>query len=139
MIKYEIMTIVDPKAQTSVVESLLKEVFAEGVKSVEKLENNELAYEINKSKHGQYVLAHVETEGSKIAEFTRRTNIIKEIWRTLVINLDSEKGLNAKPNKIRARRKSVKASAKDSQNTQGQRPYNKPARPRVQKAKETQE
>ncbi|WP_036452838.1 30S ribosomal protein S6 [Mycoplasma buteonis] len=134
MIKYEIMSIVDPKAETSVVENLLKEVFGEGVKSVEKLENNELAYEINKSKHGQYVLALVEAEGSKIAEFTRRSNIIKEIWRVLVINLDSEKGLNAKPKKqFNKREESFKNSQK--------KPFVKRtnSQPRVKKASESQE
>ncbi|QGZ97213.1 30S ribosomal protein S6 [Mycoplasma sp. NEAQ87857] len=113
MFKYEIMTIVDPKADVKVVENLLSEVFAEGVKKVEKLERNELAYEINKSKHAQYVLALVETEGENIAEFTRKANIIKEIWRNLVINLDTEKGLGAEPKKARRHKK---ASRDFSQN-----------------------
>ncbi|WP_426460887.1 30S ribosomal protein S6 [Mycoplasma hafezii] len=134
MIKYEIMTIVDPKAETSVVENLLKEVFGEGVKSVEKLENNELAYEINKSKHAQYVLALVETEGSNIAEFTRRTNIIKEVWRTLVINLDSEKGLNSKP------KKHHRSNKKEEFKNQNKKPFVKRnTQPKVKKADETQE
>lgn len=92
MNKYEIMMIVDPKADAAVAFDLLANVFGAGVKKSEKLENNRLTYKINKSAFGQYVLANVETEGSKIAEFTRRTNIIKEIWRVLVINLDTEKG-----------------------------------------------
>ncbi|VEU70406.1 30S ribosomal protein S6 [Mycoplasmopsis glycophila] len=136
MIKYEIMTIIDPKAQVSVYEELLKDVFKNGIKSVEKLENNELAYEINKSKHGIYVLAQIEAEGSSIAEFTRRANIIKEVWRTLVINLDSEKGLNSKGNRFSGKRKSNKFS-KDSQ-AQGQKPAFK-ARPKTRKANESQE
>ncbi|ATO30755.1 30S ribosomal protein S6 [Mycoplasmopsis bovirhinis] len=96
MNKYEIMMIVDPKSDAALAFDLLKNVFGAGVKKSEKLENNRLAYKINKSAFGQYILANVEAEGSKIAEFTRRTNIIKEIWRILVINLDTEKGLDTK-------------------------------------------
>ncbi|WP_406613572.1 30S ribosomal protein S6 [Mycoplasma corogypsi] len=103
--KYEIMAIIDPKSEMSSYEALLREVFGNGVKSVEKLEGNELAYEINKSKHAHRILALVEAEGSAIAEYTRRTNISKEVWRNLVINLDTEKGINAKPSKFRPKRK----------------------------------
>ncbi|QCZ36607.1 30S ribosomal protein S6 [Mycoplasma nasistruthionis] len=92
MHKYEIMAIVNPKADVAVYTSIVEEVFGkENVSKLEKLEKNELAYEINKSKHAQYVLALVEAKGESMAEFTRRTNIVKDIWRTLVINLDSEK------------------------------------------------
>ncbi|MCU4706528.1 30S ribosomal protein S6 [Mycoplasma sp. CSL7503-lung] len=105
MVKYEIMMIVDPKADSKIAFDLLNEVFGAGVKKAEKLEKNELAYEINKSKFAQYIQAEVETEANLPAEFTRRANIIKQIWRTLVINLDSEKGLNSskkeKPNRKR--------------------------------------
>ncbi|QKT05234.1 30S ribosomal protein S6 [Mycoplasma sp. OR1901] len=105
MVKYEIMMIVDPKADSKIAFDLLNEVFGAGVKKAEKLEKNELAYEINKSKFAQYIQAEVETNADLPAEFTRRANIIKQIWRTLVINLDSEKGLNSskkeKPNKKR--------------------------------------
>ncbi|VEU69260.1 30S ribosomal protein S6 (plasmid) [Mycoplasmopsis canis] len=105
MSKYEIMMIVDPKADVKVAFDLLSEVFGKGVQKAEKLENNRLAYKIKKSEFGQYVLANVETEGSNISEFTRRTNIIKEVWRSLVINLDSEKGLSSK----KASKKPVRA------------------------------
>ncbi|QIW62537.1 30S ribosomal protein S6 [Mycoplasmopsis gallinacea] len=101
MTKYEIMLIVDPKADVKVAFDLLNEVFGENSVKAEKLERNELAYEINKSKHAQYVLANVETEDAKsVQELTRRSNIVKEIWRLLAINLDSEKGLNKKVKKF---------------------------------------
>ncbi|APJ38613.1 30S ribosomal protein S6 [Mycoplasmopsis pullorum] len=92
MSKYEIMLIVDPKADASVATNLLNEVFGKDVKKAEKLELTELAYPINKSKHAQYVYAEVETNPANIAEFTRKANILKTLWRQLVINLDSEKG-----------------------------------------------
>ncbi|SJZ41175.1 30S ribosomal protein S6 [Mycoplasmopsis verecunda] len=127
MNKYEIMTIVNPKADVKVLNDLLTEVFGKGVSKVEKLERNELAYEINKSKHAQYVLALVEAEGSAIAEFTRRSNIVKDIWRVLVINLDTEKGFNKKADdkaKSRGRKRVTKeADAK----------FSKPRQPRVRK------
>ncbi|MEE3928045.1 30S ribosomal protein S6 [Mycoplasmopsis ciconiae] len=110
MAKYEIMMIVDPKADVSLATNLLTEVFGEGVKKAEKLELNELAFEINKSKHAQYVLAEVEAASNTIAEFTRKTNIIKGIWRKMVINLDSEKGFS-KSSK-RTARKSKKETTK---------------------------
>ncbi|QZE12506.1 30S ribosomal protein S6 [Mycoplasma sp. Ms02] len=97
MSKYEIMIIVDPKAEVEVATNLLSEVFGSGVKKAEKLELTQLAYTINKSNQAQYVYAEVETEESNIAEFTRRSNILKPIWRQLVINLDSEKGYGKKP------------------------------------------
>lgn len=109
MNKYEIMMIVGPKEDAKIAFDLLSEVFGKGVKKAEKLENTELAYEINKSKQGQYILASVESDPKNIAEFTRRTNIIKGIWRALVINLDSEKGLNSKKEfKSRAKKPFVK-------------------------------
>lgn len=109
MNKYEIMMIVDPKVDAKIAFDLLSEVFGKGVKKAEKLENTELAYEINKSKQGQYILASVESDSKNPAEFTRRTNIIKGIWRALVINLDSEKGLKPKKeSKAKAKRTYVK-------------------------------
>ncbi|TDV24077.1 SSU ribosomal protein S6P [Mycoplasmopsis mustelae] len=96
MNKYEIMMIVNPKVDVKVAFDLLSDVFGQGVKKAEKLDRHELAYEINKSKHAQYVLALVEANADSPKEFTRRVNITKEIWRTLVINLDSEKGLTPK-------------------------------------------
>lgn len=101
--KYEIMAIVDPKTEVSEFEAMLKEVFGAGVKSVETMENNELAYEINKSKIAHRVLVNVEAEGDRIAEFTRKANIAKYVWRNIVINLDTERGFGkeAKPRSFR--------------------------------------
>ncbi|MFU2192892.1 30S ribosomal protein S6 [Mycoplasma sp. 4079] len=114
MQKYEIMSIVSPKADVQVLIDLLNEVFGkENISKVEKLERNELAYEINKSKHGQYVLAFVNAKGSDIAEFTRRSNIIKDIWRALVINLDTEKGLNGKES-VKETKKPVRRTRKSA-------------------------
>ncbi|QDF64904.1 30S ribosomal protein S6 [Mycoplasma nasistruthionis] len=122
MHKYEIMAIVNPKADVAVYTSIVEEVFGkENVSKLEKLEKNELAYEINKSKHAQYVLALVEAKGESMAEFTRRTNIVKDIWRTLVINLDSEKGL--KPKKESKVRKFASKRALNGNEAQTDKPF----------------
>ncbi|WP_025755601.1 30S ribosomal protein S6 [Mycoplasmopsis cricetuli] len=95
MSKYEIMIIVNPKVNISVAKDLLESVFSKGISKVEKLEKTKLAYEIKKSKQAQYLLAEVNSNPELISEFTRRANNInKEIWRYLVINLDTEKGFN---------------------------------------------
>lgn len=57
-----------------------------------KLENTTLAYPINKSTKAQYIVYTLEAKSELIAEFTRRANIAKFIWRQMVINLDTEKG-----------------------------------------------
>ncbi|WLP85917.1 30S ribosomal protein S6 [Mycoplasma seminis] len=129
MNKYEIMTIVSPKADVKVLNDLLTEVFGKGVSKVETLDRKELAYEINKSKQAQYVLALVEAEGNAIAEFTRRSNIVKDIWRVLVINLDTEKGYNKKADE-KAKARGRKRVAKDAD---GAVKVSKPRQPRVKK------
>lgn len=97
MSKYEIMLMLDPKQDVEVVSSLIKDVFAKPAAKIEKLPFSELAYEINKSTTAQYVLVHVDANGDEIKEFRRKANILKTIWRHLVINLDTEKGLVKKP------------------------------------------
>lgn len=138
MNKYEIMMIIDPKADVKIAYDLLAEVFGKGVQKAEKLENNHLAYKINKSGFAQYILANVESKGENIAEFTRRSNILKEVWRTLVINLDTEKGLSPK----KATKKLVKFKRvferrpKDNlaeTNTERPARIQKPLRPRIEK------
>lgn len=105
MHKYEIMIIVDPKADYQNTIALVEGVFKKAnVKKAEKLERTELAYPINHSTQAQYLLFEIQAESSLIAEFTRKSNINKEIWRTLVINLDTERGLG-KERKVRPSRK----------------------------------
>lgn len=102
MSKYEIMLIIDPKSEEKIIFDLAKSTFKNEAK-IEKLERTELAYEINKSKTAFYYLVSVEATGEEINEFMRKSNITKNIWRSLSVNLDHEKGLNrkAKPKKNR--------------------------------------
>ncbi|UUM19590.1 MULTISPECIES: 30S ribosomal protein S6 [unclassified Mycoplasma] len=94
MTKYEIMMIVDPKANLEIAQKLLVDVFEKKVTKVEKLERTELAYKINNAQNAQYLLAQIECESTLVSEFTRKANIVKEIWRYLVLNLDTERGFN---------------------------------------------
>ncbi len=103
MSKYEVLLILDPKSDDKIVSEIAKSTFKSKDIKIEKLERTELAYEINKSKTAIYVLVNVEATGEEINEFTRKSNITKNIWRIMSVNLDSEKGLNrkAKPKKVR--------------------------------------
>ncbi|MBG0730687.1 30S ribosomal protein S6 [Mycoplasma sp. 'Moose RK'] len=98
MPKYEIMVILDPKAESSVLENLFSTVFGnQAAKKLQKLELTNLAYPIKKSLTGQYFLANLLIQTDLIDEFIRRANITKTVWRYLIINLDSEKGFGKKP------------------------------------------
>ncbi|MDW2907034.1 30S ribosomal protein S6 [Mesomycoplasma ovipneumoniae] len=98
MPKYEIMTILDPKAEATILENLLSAIFSQNSSyKLVKLENSSLAYPIKKSKTAQYFLINLDSPANLIEEFVRRANITKSIWRYLIINLDSEKGFNQKP------------------------------------------
>lgn len=103
MNKYEIMLILDPNSDEKNISELVNSTFKEKDFKIEKLERTELAYEINKSKTGKYILINVKAHGDEINEFTRKANIAKNIWRMISINLDTEKGLQrkAKPKRFK--------------------------------------
>lgn len=103
MSKYEIMLILDPNSDEKNISELVNSTFKDKDFKIEKLERTELAYEINKSKTGKYILINVKAHGDEINEFTRKANIAKNIWRMISINLDTEKGLQrkAKPKRFK--------------------------------------
>lgn len=93
MYKYEIMLILDPKADVDKNIKLVEGIFKKAnVKKAEKMAQTELAYKINHSLNAQYLLFEIQAEPELIAEFIRRVNITKDIWRHMIINLDKEKG-----------------------------------------------
>ncbi|MHA0297406.1 30S ribosomal protein S6 [Mesomycoplasma ovipneumoniae] len=118
MPKYEIMTILDPKAEATILENLLSAIFSQNSSyKLVKLENSSLAYPIKKSKTAQYFLINLDSPANLIEEFVRRANITKSIWRYLIINLDSEKGFNQKPkNADRHKRANVRRDHSDRPN-----------------------
>ncbi|MGL6125295.1 MAG: 30S ribosomal protein S6 [Metamycoplasmataceae bacterium] len=109
MSKYEIMLILDPSSNAQIAQEICDSTFKSSKDlKVVKLENTELAYKINKSKSAIYVSINVSATGEEIIEFTRKCNITKNIWRHLVINLTSEKGLNRKANPKKIKKPFVK-------------------------------
>lgn len=127
MAKYEIMLILAPGENTDLASNLASEVFGkESIKKSEKLEQTELAYPINKSKTATFFLMNVEAEESTVAEFNRRVNITKTLWRSLVINLDTETGLNRKASKRKekfAKKFPPRPFGNNQDGNQSQRPY----------------
>ncbi|OYD27118.1 small subunit ribosomal protein S6 [Mycoplasma testudineum] len=96
MIKYEIMMILAPATDEKVAKDLLESTFKSGgIEKFEVMDRTELAYEINKSKTAKYVLAIVNSNNAteELSEFTRKVNINKVIWRKMVVNLTTERGL----------------------------------------------
>ena len=108
MSKYEIMLILDPSSNSQIAQEICDTIFLSKDAKIKKLENTELAYKINKSKNAIYILINVSATGEEVIEFTRKCNITKVIWRQMVINLDSEKGLNRKANPKKIKKPFVK-------------------------------
>ncbi len=108
MSKYEIMLILDPSSNSQIAQEICDAIFQSKDSKITKLENTELAYKINKSKNAIYILINVSATGEEVIEFTRKCNITKVIWRQMIINLDSEKGLNRKANPKKIKKPFVK-------------------------------
>lgn len=98
MSNYEIMILVNPQSTEEEVKSLLLTVLPEDTK-FERLERTELAYPIKKLSRATYYLVSTKAAPELMSELTRKLNIDKRILRSLIINLDSEKGL--KPSKAK--------------------------------------
>lgn len=145
MSNYEIMLILDPSSDEKVVSEIAKSTFSSKDIKIEKMERTELAYEINKSKTAIYFLINVKASGEEINEFTRKTNIAKNIWRILSINLDSEKGLNrkAKPKKIKKasfnHKKSTEKTTEIAVSGEKKSKEEKPKKVTIKKAEATKE
>ncbi|WP_029906243.1 30S ribosomal protein S6 [Mycoplasmopsis opalescens] len=119
MQKYEILMILDPKAEASVATELVSGIFGkENIKKSEQLERTDLAYAINGSKKGIYMLFEVESASELIAEFTRRCNILKTVWRQIVINLDNEKKMLSEKKSKKYERKSFTKKVEESTNSE---------------------
>ncbi|MBN0919095.1 30S ribosomal protein S6 [[Mycoplasma] gypis] len=124
MAKYEIMLILSSTANESVATDLLKDVFAQKA-DVKKLEETQLAYPIKKQTTAQYFLVNLEAAAEEVKEFGRRANLVKEVLRTLVINLDTEKALQRKEknNRFKKNAKARKSDRKPQQRDGQTREY----------------
>ncbi|MGX9394901.1 30S ribosomal protein S6 [Mycoplasma sp. 1781] len=139
MSKYEIMILVNPTSTEESVKDLIFSVLDEKNTKFERLERTELAYPINKLTRATYFLILTSAQPELIKELTRKFNIDKSIIRSLIINLNSEKGL--KPRKQRRftkrnfenrrpfdKNESKEATSNDRRNEQ-RRPYIKKQQP----------
>ncbi|NUJ98224.1 30S ribosomal protein S6 [Candidatus Gracilibacteria bacterium] len=95
MNKYELMLILDPKLsddeKTSTLDTI-KKTITDNAGSIEKEDvwgEKKLAYKINKSDVGFYVLLQIELEGSKLKELTNTINLLKKVWRNMFVKQDS--------------------------------------------------
>ncbi|MGX9339543.1 30S ribosomal protein S6 [Mycoplasma sp. 332] len=139
MSKYEIMILVNPTSTEESVKDLVFSVLDEKNTKFERLERTELAYPINKLTRATYFLILTSAQPELIKELTRKFNIDKSIIRSLIINLNSEKGL--KPRKQRRftkrnfenrrsfdKNENKEATSNDRRNEQ-RRPYIKKQQP----------
>lgn len=87
MTKYELMLIVDPtisEEDRNASLSELKELFEKNSVTINKEDvwgDKKLAYKINKSDRGFYILFDLELDGTLIKEISKTMNLNKGIWR----------------------------------------------------------
>lgn len=95
MSKYELMLLIDPKLsddeQNNVLASI-EEIISQADGKVEKKDiwgEKKLAYKVNKSETGVYVLYQIELVGTAIKDITKKINLQKNIWRNIFVKQDS--------------------------------------------------
>lgn len=95
MANYEFMMILDPKAGEEVVTASLDGV-KKALKDVKAKITNEdvwgekkLAYKINGSETGYYILFTLELDGKEIKGLNTLFNLDGNIWRYMFVNLDA--------------------------------------------------
>ena len=117
--KYEVLFIVRPDVAEEDVDKLIQGLEATitgggGVlASTEKLGRRKLAYMVQKSNDGNFVLFHIESSGALIAEVERRLRVLEPVIKFISVRMDEEE---KRANKIKAlRAKRVKISAQPTQ------------------------
>ena len=91
MAKYEMMLIIDPSLSDEDKASNLtelKELFKENSVKVEKEDiwwDKKLAYKINKSDRGYYVLFDLDMDGKLIKDLSKTINLNKSIFRYMFV------------------------------------------------------
>ncbi len=94
MAKYELMLIVNPSISEADRNTSLENVKAALTNSGAKIEKEDvwwdkkLAYKINSSDRGFYVLFTLEMNGKSITEITRLMNLDLNIWRHMFVRQD---------------------------------------------------
>lgn len=91
MAKYEMMLIIDPKLSKEDNDSTtweLKELFSKNSVVIEKEDiwwDKKLAYKINNSERGFYILFDLEMDGKLIKSLSKVINLNKNIWRYMFV------------------------------------------------------
>ena len=94
MRKYELMMIVNPALSDDDRATLLSEVKDELTTHAMKVVSEDLwgvrdlAYKINASNTGYYVLYTLESDGSTLFAVTKDLNLKKSIWRHMFVRID---------------------------------------------------
>jgi small subunit ribosomal protein S6 len=94
MRKYELMMIIDPTLSDADRKTLLGEIKDELTHQDAKIVVTDewgvknLAYKINKSSTGYYVLYTVESTGAGFFEITKSFNLKKTIWRHMFVRIE---------------------------------------------------
>ena len=95
MANYELMAIIDPTISeddrnTSISE--LKELFKNNSVKIEKEDvwgDKKMAYKINKSDRGFYVLFDLDMDGKLITTISKNINLNKNIWRYMFVKKEA--------------------------------------------------
>ena len=95
MANYELMVITDPSlSEEERTKSLdeLKKLFKDNSVTIEKEDvwgDKKLAYKINKSERGFYILLDLYMDGKLIKDLSKTINLDKNIWRYMFIKKES--------------------------------------------------
>mgnify|MGYP001766075169 FL=1 len=95
MAKYELMLIINPtisEEQRNASVSDLKALFTKNEVTISKEDvwwDKKLAYKINKSDRGFYILFDLEMNGKSIKEMSKVINLDKNIWRYMFTRVDA--------------------------------------------------
>ena len=95
MANYELMVITDPSlSEEERTKSLdeLKKLFKDNSVTIEKEDvwgDKKLAYKINKSERGFYILLDLDMDGKLIKDLSKTINLDKNIWRYMFVKKES--------------------------------------------------
>jgi small subunit ribosomal protein S6 len=95
MANYELMVIADPSlSEEERTKSLdeLKKLFKDNSVTIEKEDvwgDKKLAYKINKSERGFYILLDLDMDGKLIKDLSKTINLDKNIWRYMFVKKES--------------------------------------------------
>ncbi len=98
MYNYEIMLIVKSNINKDELDNVKKFIKdnLDGDAKINDWGNRDLAYDINHTNQGHYLVVHVNTTPESIKNLSNRVNINKSFVRFMAINLDKETNYDAK-------------------------------------------